>query len=201
MAAAKFPLFVTWKIRSKSDWRLRGCIGTFSPKELARGLKEFALTSALRDSRFSPMVYSEVPDLMCDVSLLTDFEPAKHTEDWKIGVHGIQIDFVDPNSRGKSYSATYLPEVASEQGWSKSQTIEELIAKSGYKQSITSRLKENIKVTRYQSSKASLTYPEYLDMRDQIDSANRPMITRSVSKKDKDVKDTKDSKDIKDSSK
>jgi AMMECR1 domain-containing protein len=38
---AKFPLFVTWKKRAnnghKDDWRLRGCIGTFSAKELAAG--------------------------------------------------------------------------------------------------------------------------------------------------------------------
>jgi AMMECR1 domain-containing protein len=33
------PLFVTWKKRHNGvgEWRLRGCIGTFSPKELGEG--------------------------------------------------------------------------------------------------------------------------------------------------------------------
>ncbi len=37
---------------------------------------------------------------------------------YQIGVHGIQIDFADDKSSdgGDSYSDTYLPEVAKEQG-------------------------------------------------------------------------------------
>jgi len=163
----KYPLFVTWKKRhngGENDYRLRGCIGTFSPQDLIGGLQNYAITSALKDSRFSPVRSSEVNALCCDVSLLTTFEDAKDIYDWKVGQHGITIEFVCPVNR-KSYSATYLPEVASEQGWSRSETIRELIAKSGYTRSITSQLHEVIRLTRYQSSKASLSYAEYKNMR------------------------------------
>ncbi len=50
----KYPLFVTWKKKSSAStpdssaqWRLRGCIGTFGAKELSKGLKEYAIISAL----------------------------------------------------------------------------------------------------------------------------------------------------------
>ena len=107
-----YCLFVTWKIGREE--RLRGCIGTFSPLPLHSGLQEYALTSALKDSRFSPISPDEFPRLTCAVSLLVGFEPAHDWRDWEIGVHGIRIEFV--NERGHHRSATYLPEIAEEQG-------------------------------------------------------------------------------------
>jgi len=142
-----------------------GFSGTFSPQELAAGLKKYALTSAFKDSRFKPMLQTELPALSCDVSLLTQFESAKDCYDWKIGVHGIQIDFADPKKPNDSFSATYLPEVASEQGWSHAQAITELVAKSGYTGAVTAQLRSQIKLTRYQSMKASLSYSEYSSTR------------------------------------
>jgi len=160
----KYPMFVTWKTHNGDgrSWRLRGCIGTFSARDLTEGLKEYALISAFQDSRFSPMSHREVPFLQCDVSLLTDFERARSVDDWKLGTHGLTIDFT---VGGKSYSATYLPEVAPEQEWSKSRTITELIAKAGYRRPLSARLRKNIRVTRYQSSKCSLTYTEWERLR------------------------------------
>jgi len=129
---AKYPMFVTWKKHNGDgiNWKLRGCIGTFSARDLTEGLKEYARHSAFKDSRFTPVTDREIPFLSCDVSLLTDFERAKDINDWKVGIHGITIDFTVDS---RSYSATFLPEVAKEQGWSKTETITELIAKSGYK--------------------------------------------------------------------
>ncbi|CAN0297307.1 unnamed protein product, partial [Ectocarpus sp. 13 AM-2016] len=49
----------------------------------------------------------------------------------QIGVHGIVIKFND--DRGSSYSATFLPEVAAEQGWSRKVTLSRLVRKAGYK--------------------------------------------------------------------
>jgi len=171
---AKYPMFVTWKKHNGDgiNWRLRGCIGTFSARDLTEGLREYARHSAFKDSRFSPMTDREIPFLSCDVSLLTDFERAKDINDWKVGVHGVTIDFsVD----GRSYSATFLPEVAKEQGWSKTETITELIAKSGYKKNLSTKLRQSIRVTRYQSSKCSLTYAEYVSFRSR-DEIYRPII-------------------------
>ncbi|NP_001086182.1 Alport syndrome, mental retardation, midface hypoplasia and elliptocytosis chromosomal region gene 1 L homeolog [Xenopus laevis] len=107
-----YPLFVTWK--TGRDKRLRGCIGTFSAMNLHSGLREYTLTSALKDSRFPPMTRDELPRLFCSVSLLTNFEDVCDYLDWEVGVHGIRIEFI--NEKGSKRTATYLPEVAKEQG-------------------------------------------------------------------------------------
>jgi AMMECR1 domain-containing protein len=42
----KTPLFITWKmLSSPGRLDLRGCIGTFDPKPLETGLKDYALTA------------------------------------------------------------------------------------------------------------------------------------------------------------
>ncbi len=103
----EFPLFVTWYIGREKE--LRGCIGTFQPLNLHDGLKEYAITSALRDTRFDPISKDELSKLNCSVSLLTNFEPAKSWNDWLIGTHGIRIEFL--NEKGHKRNATYLPEI------------------------------------------------------------------------------------------
>lgn len=108
---ARCPLFVTWNIHSdaalaarvaaaggargstKKEGRLRGCIGTLSPTELATGLREYALISSLRDRRFDPVSEQELPRLSVTVSLLTNYEDARDVYDWEVGVHGIILDF------------------------------------------------------------------------------------------------------------
>lgn len=106
------PLFVTWKIGK--DRRLRGCIGTFNAMNLQSGLREYAITSAFKDSRFSPITRDEFPKLSVSVSILRHFEDGDDYLDWQVGVHGIRIEFI--NEKGNKRTATYLPEVASEQG-------------------------------------------------------------------------------------
>ena len=103
----EFPLFVTWYIGREKE--LRGCIGTFQPLSLHDGLREYAITSALRDTRFDPISKDELSKLNCSVSLLTNFEPANSWNDWQIGTHGIRIEFL--NEKGHKRNATYLPEI------------------------------------------------------------------------------------------
>ncbi|RZB42814.1 hypothetical protein D0Y65_053415 [Glycine soja] len=82
---AQHPLFVTWKkVVNGGDPRLRGCIGTLEARSLINGLKDYALTSALRDRRFPPIQANELPLLECTVSLLTDYEAANHYLDWEV---------------------------------------------------------------------------------------------------------------------
>ncbi|KAM4726649.1 AMME syndrome candidate gene 1 protein isoform X1 [Xiphophorus maculatus] len=153
-----YPLFVTWKIGR--DKRLRGCIGTFSAMNLHSGLREYTLTSALKDSRFPPMTRDELPRLFCSVSLLTNFEDVGDYLDWEVGVHGIRIEFF--NEKGSKRTATYLPEVAKEQGWDHIQTIDSLLRKGGYKAPITNDFRKTIKLTRYRSEKMTMGYAEYI---------------------------------------
>lgn len=128
------------------------------------------MIAAFHDTRFNPIDESELQHLRCDISLLTQFEtlPQGSIYDWTIGRHGIQIDFSDPIRPGKSYSATFLPEVAKEQGWTQQETIQELVHKSGYRGEITPQLKSTIRITRYQSEKESLTYAAYVALRESI---------------------------------
>jgi AMMECR1 domain-containing protein len=74
-------------------------------------------------------------------------------------VHGIWIEFSDDNGRKKT--ATYLPEVAKEQGWTKKKAIHSLLRKGGFRGSITDDVMRAIILTRYQSRKAQATYEEY----------------------------------------
>ncbi|XP_053896132.1 nuclear protein AMMECR1 isoform X2 [Malaclemys terrapin pileata] len=77
-----------------------------------------------------------------------------------VGVHGIRIEFI--NEKGSKRTATYLPEVAKEQGWDHIQTIDSLLRKGGYKAPITNEFRKTIKLTRYRSEKMTMSYTEYL---------------------------------------
>lgn len=154
-----YPLFVTWKIGK--DKKLRGCIGTFNEMELHEGLREYAVTSALKDSRFNPVTRDELPRLHVSVSILCHFEDGDNFLDWEIGVHGIRIEFYTERG-GKKKTATYLPDVPPEQGWDKIQTIDSLLRKGGFKGPVTPEVRQSLRLVRYQSEKISVAYPEYL---------------------------------------
>ncbi|EGC42319.1 conserved hypothetical protein [Histoplasma capsulatum var. duboisii H88] len=125
-----YPLFVTWNTLSSTGHKsLRGCIGTFEPHELAAGLKTYALTSAFGDTRFPPIPSSLLPSLSCSLTLLSSFETCSHPLDWVLGTHGLRISFI---YRGRRLGATYLPDVAVEQGWTKEETVESLMRKAGW---------------------------------------------------------------------
>ncbi|KPM03308.1 AMMECR1-like protein 1 [Sarcoptes scabiei] len=152
-----YPLFVTWKIGN--DHRLRGCIGTFNSIPLHTGLRDYALTSALRDHRFEPISKDELPQLHVCVSVLLDFESCNDYKDWIIGLHGIRIEF--RNENGSKRTATYLPEVALEQNWDHLQTIDSLLRKGGFRGPITEQIRQDVQVTRYTSEKITASYEDY----------------------------------------
>lgn len=74
----------------------------------------FHFGSACNDTRFNPITTDELSKLHVSVSLLRHFEDGADYLDWEIGVHGIRIEF--HNEKGNKRTATYLPEIASEQG-------------------------------------------------------------------------------------
>lgn len=136
--------------------------GCLSPLPIT-SLKDYALTSALKDRRFSPIDVRELPQLHCAVSLLTEFETAGGLHDWEIGTHGVLIEYTDPH--GQARTAVYLPDVIPEQGWSKAETIDSLVRKSGYQGAINEALRSRIKVTRYKSTKHSVSYEAWQQAR------------------------------------
>mmetsp|Transcript_79972 Transcript_79972/g.232192 ORF Transcript_79972/g.232192 Transcript_79972/m.232192 type:complete len:256 (+) Transcript_79972:135-902(+) len=155
------PIFVTWdKMHQRSNkYQLRGCIGTLGPRLLVDAVGEYALTSALKDRRFRPITLDEIPSLRVAVSLLVNYEKCEDCYDWTVGVHGIMIKFM---VNGRHYSATYLPEVAKEQGWTIPQAVASLMQKAGYQGNITPDIVRNIQCTRYQSSKIRVSFEEYV---------------------------------------
>ncbi|PIN26629.1 putative protein, AMMECR1 [Handroanthus impetiginosus] len=156
------PLCVTWKkVANGGEPRLRGCIGTLESRCIVNGFRDYALTSALRDRRFAPIQAKELPYLECTVSILTNYETALDYLDWEVGKHGIIIEFTDPSYNTRR-SATYLPEVAAHEGWTKTEAIDSLIRKAGYIGMITEQLRKNIRLTRYQSTLYTMSYNDYV---------------------------------------
>eukprot|EP00871_Galdieria_phlegrea_P005869 jgi/Galph1/76/GphlegSOOS_G4841.1 len=155
-----YALFVTWNKtpRNGGHPQLRGCIGTLSPFNLRQGIRSYVISSAFRDRRFPPVVVEEVEQLTVSISLLYDFFVANDVYDWQVGTHGIIIEFYE---KGSHYSATYLPEVCVEQGWTKEECIYSLVRKSGYRNTVSDSFLKSIKLTRYASTKFSFSYAEY----------------------------------------
>jgi uncharacterized protein (TIGR00296 family) len=121
-----------------------------------------SISSAFDDTRFNPISARELPSLECAVTLLTNFEPASSPLDWSLGVHGIRISF---SHHSRRYGATYLPDVALEQGWTKEETLVSLMRKAGYNGRKDDWKKVDLQVVRYQGKKVSLDYGEWKEWR------------------------------------
>ncbi|KAI4204287.1 MAG: hypothetical protein LQ350_001267 [Teloschistes chrysophthalmus] len=164
----RYPLFVTWNTFSgRGHKSLRGCIGTFEPQELSSGLKNYALTAAFDDTRFAPIDASELPSLATHLTLLHTFTPCAHPLDWSLGKHGIRISFTH---QGRRLGATYLPDVAVEQGWTKEETIVSLMRKAGW----TGRSREwrtigDLRAIRYEGEGADCRWNIWREWRDWVD--------------------------------
>jgi AMME syndrome candidate gene 1 protein len=117
------------------------------------------MNSAFNDHRFPPLKENEMKDLEISVSLLVEFEDKEDVFDWEVGTHGIRIFLKEG---GRTYSATYLPEVASEQGWTKEETIRSLYQKAGYYGKVDKSVFSATTIQTYQSSKIHLNYDQWL---------------------------------------
>lgn len=129
------------------------------------------------------------------MSFLTDFEDASSYLDWTVGTHGIYISFPHPStlpllsppdsatpsplssstslpsirSRFSTpkhlLTATYLPDVASEQGWTKVEAIDSAIHKAGWDGRINEDVRRSVHLRRYQSRKCVVDWNEYYTWR------------------------------------
>jgi AmmeMemoRadiSam system protein A len=94
------------------DGQLRGCIGTFQPRQaLGRTIIEMGKAAAT-DPRFTwdPITPGEIPQLTLEVSVLSPLEKTDAPESLQVGVHGIYII-------AGSGAGCFLPEVATDMGW------------------------------------------------------------------------------------
>lgn len=154
------PFFVSLHVVDRhGQHTLRGCIGTLTARPLAE-LGEYARRSAFSDRRFDPLAEGELRSLRITVSLLNGHEACEHPLDWVVGTHGIII-FFDPGDGGGERTATYLPDVAREQGWSQREAVASLVRKAGWPHALPPSRMAAMRVTRYVSSKASMSYAEW----------------------------------------
>ena len=66
------------------------------------------------------------------------------------------------SERGNRKTATFLPEVPLSQGWDKTQTIDSLLRKGGFKGVVTPDVRRSIRLVRYQSERLTVSYQDYL---------------------------------------
>jgi AMMECR1 domain-containing protein len=81
---------------------------------------------------------------------------------WTLGTHGIHITFQSPNGHRK-FKATYLPEIAIAQGWTKEETLVSLVKKSGYRGRVEmdSPIWKEMKVEVYESLKGKKDWKDW----------------------------------------
>jgi AmmeMemoRadiSam system protein B/uncharacterized protein (TIGR00296 family) len=105
--------------------RLRGCIGQPDPRfPLYYGTVQAALDAAQRDPRFEPVKASELDWIEVEVTVLSPRHRVAAPEEIRIGTHGIVLEKGDK-------TALFLPQVATENGWSLEETLTALSKKAG----------------------------------------------------------------------
>ena len=103
----------------KNQGRLRGCIGRFiSDIPLIELVVEMAKASATGDPRFfaDPITAGELERLDVEISVLSPLERTDDPLSLRLGIDGIYI------KKGRA-SGCFLPQVATETGWSKEEFL------------------------------------------------------------------------------
>ena len=104
---------------------LRGCIGHIQPREqLFDAVIDNTINSSMNDGRFNPVSEDELPDIEIDISVLSPIKKISGAEKFITGKHGIIICL-------GGMRAVFLPQVATEQGWDREETLAQLCNKAG----------------------------------------------------------------------
>ncbi len=105
--------------------QLRGCIGHILPREkLFEAVKDNTINSSMNDGRFRPVSTEELADIEIDISVLSPIRKISSADKFIPGEHGIIISL-------ESMRAVFLPQVATEQGWGREETLAHLCNKAG----------------------------------------------------------------------
>lgn len=110
--------FVTLNIHGQ----LRGCIGNLVGKEpLYLTIRDMAIEAAVGDPRFPPLDLSELKNIEIEISVLSPLERIDSAEKIQLGTHGVLV-------RKGFNSGVFLPQVATETGWTKEEFLSNLCA-------------------------------------------------------------------------
>jgi AmmeMemoRadiSam system protein B/AmmeMemoRadiSam system protein A len=102
--------------------QLRGCIGNLiGDQPLYLTIRDMAVESATGDPRFPPVRLTELEDIEIEISALSPLELTDSPDKIQMGVHGVLVK--------KGYrSGVYLPQVATETGWTRDEFLSSLCA-------------------------------------------------------------------------
>lgn len=104
----------------RKNGKLRGCIGNLPGNApLYQAVQKLAVSSATEDSRFQPVEPSELPDLCVEITVLSPLKKVQSPDEIVPGVHGVMIE------KGPR-TGIFLPQVATEQNWSRMELLENL---------------------------------------------------------------------------
>lgn len=101
--------------------QLRGCIGNIiSHEPLQKIVRDMAVAAASQDPRFPPVTEKELSSLEIEVSVLSRPWRIRDVADIELGKHGVIV------GQGNFNRGVFLPQVATETGWSKEKFLSEL---------------------------------------------------------------------------
>lgn len=101
---------------------LRGCIGNLASDEpLYLTVRDMAIEAAVGDPRFPELGLDELLDIEIEISVLSPLERISDPLAIKMGTHGVLL-------RKGAASGVFLPQVASETGWSREEFLSNLCA-------------------------------------------------------------------------
>lgn len=102
--------------------QLRGCIGNLvGSKPLYLTVQDMAVEAATGDPRFNPLKPAELKNIEIEISVLSPLEKIDDPGLIKLGLHGVLV-------RQGYRSGVFLPQVATETGWSKEEFMSNLCA-------------------------------------------------------------------------
>lgn len=104
----------------RANGELRGCIGNIIGRQpLYLTIRDMAVEAAVGDPRFSPVELSELKKIDIEISALSPLERVDSADKIELGVHGVII-------KKEGHSGVFLPQVATETGWSKEEFLSNL---------------------------------------------------------------------------
>lgn len=100
--------------------QLRGCIGNIIGREpLYLTVRDMAVAAGVEDPRFPPVSLDELKDIEIEVSALSELKRITDPLSIELGVHGVLV-------RKGFRSGVFLPQVATETGWTKEEFLSNL---------------------------------------------------------------------------
>lgn len=73
--------------------------------------------------------------------------------------------YPNPHGLRRTLNATYLPDVAGEQGWTQIEALDSAIHKSGWSGKVNDEIRSSVRVSRYQSQKVEVSYEDWREWR------------------------------------